>query len=125
MKFFSFLSHKSVYVNFLFIKFFRKPKSFAFFHPYCDAGGGGERVLWKAVTALQKKFLLVKYKQLIFLIFSFKEKLRLIIYTGDFNVSPSEIILNAEHRFNICVDLNSIEFIYLRLIFNILFIELF
>uniref|UniRef100_A0A8C8RJR5 ALG11 mannosyltransferase N-terminal domain-containing protein n=1 Tax=Pelusios castaneus TaxID=367368 RepID=A0A8C8RJR5_9SAUR len=27
----------------------------AFFHPYCNAGGGGERVLWCAIRALQKK----------------------------------------------------------------------
>ena len=27
----------------------------AIFHPYCNAGGGGERVLWCAVRALQKK----------------------------------------------------------------------
>ncbi|NP_898965.1 GDP-Man:Man(3)GlcNAc(2)-PP-Dol alpha-1,2-mannosyltransferase isoform 2 [Mus musculus] len=27
----------------------------AFFHPYCNAGGGGERVLWCALRALQKK----------------------------------------------------------------------
>ncbi|CAH1267923.1 ALG11 [Branchiostoma lanceolatum] len=26
-----------------------------FFHPYCNAGGGGERVLWCAVRALQEK----------------------------------------------------------------------
>lgn len=26
-----------------------------FFHPYCNAGGGGERVLWVAVRAIQKK----------------------------------------------------------------------
>ena len=24
-----------------------------FFHPYCNAGGGGERVLWCAVRAIQ------------------------------------------------------------------------
>ena len=27
----------------------------AFFHPYCNAGGGGERVLWCAIRALQTK----------------------------------------------------------------------
>lgn len=27
----------------------------AFFHPYCNAGGGGERVLWCAINAMQKK----------------------------------------------------------------------
>jgi alpha-1,2-mannosyltransferase len=25
------------------------------FHPYCNAGGGGERVLWCAIRALQVK----------------------------------------------------------------------
>lgn len=25
------------------------------FHPYCNAGGGGERVLWCAIRALQKQ----------------------------------------------------------------------
>lgn len=32
-----------------------KQLSVAFFHPYCNAGGGGERVLWCAVRALQNK----------------------------------------------------------------------
>lgn len=26
-----------------------------FFHPYCNAGGGGERVLWTAIRALQNR----------------------------------------------------------------------
>jgi len=26
--------------------------TFAFFHPHCSAGGGGERVLWKSIEAL-------------------------------------------------------------------------
>lgn len=30
----------------------RRPIVIAFFHPYCSAGGGGERVLWKAVQVL-------------------------------------------------------------------------
>lgn len=30
----------------------RKKKLIAFFHPHCSAGGGGERVLWKAIQAL-------------------------------------------------------------------------
>lgn len=28
----------------------------AFFHPYCNAGGGGERVLWCAIRALQSRY---------------------------------------------------------------------
>jgi alpha-1,2-mannosyltransferase len=27
-----------------------------FFHPYCNAGGGGERVLWAAIQAIQKRY---------------------------------------------------------------------
>lgn len=27
----------------------------AFFHPYCNAGGGGERVLWVAIKALLRR----------------------------------------------------------------------
>jgi hypothetical protein len=41
-----------------------------FFHPYCDAGGGGERVLWTGVRALRKRFPAAK----------------LIVYTGDLEV---------------------------------------
>lgn len=26
------------------------------FHPYCNAGGGGERVLWGAIQAIQKEY---------------------------------------------------------------------
>lgn len=32
----------------------KKPKVFAFFHPYCSGGGGGERVLWKIIQNLQR-----------------------------------------------------------------------
>lgn len=35
--------------------------SVAFFHPYCDAGGGGERVLWCALRALQNKYPQYRY----------------------------------------------------------------
>lgn len=31
-------------------------KLVAFFHPYCTSGGGGERVLWTAIYAMQTKF---------------------------------------------------------------------
>jgi len=34
-----------------------KPLVIGFFHPYCNAGGGGERVLWIAVQALQKRYI--------------------------------------------------------------------
>lgn len=31
-------------------------KLVAFFHPFCNAGGGGERVLWQALKVLHQKF---------------------------------------------------------------------
>jgi len=34
----------------------RSPLIIGFFHPYCNAGGGGERVLWIAVQALQRRW---------------------------------------------------------------------
>ena len=33
----------------------KKPVTIGFFHPYCNAGGGGERVLWTAIRALQTR----------------------------------------------------------------------
>lgn len=42
----------------------------AFYHPHCSAGGGGERVLWKAVEGLGE-------------LRDAGMKLRVIIYTVD------------------------------------------
>jgi alpha-1,2-mannosyltransferase len=47
----------------------------AFFHPYCDRGGGGERVLWTFVKLIQETYPNVKCA----------------IYTGDVSMSPEEI----------------------------------
>ena len=33
----------------------KAPVVIGFFHPYCNAGGGGERVLWTAIRALQNR----------------------------------------------------------------------
>lgn len=69
------------------------------FHPYCNAGGGGERVLWCAVRALQHKF---------------GSKIHIKIYTGDMNVSSEEILRNATRVFNITVDEKNIDFVFLQ-----------
>jgi len=68
-----------------------------FFHPYCNAGGGGERVLWCAVRALHKRYDFVK----------------IVIYTGDTDATPDEIIQKAKERFNIDIN-GQVHFIYLR-----------
>lgn len=67
------------------------------FHPYCNAGGGGERVLWVALQALQKKF----------------ENAKFYIYTGDVHVAPLEILEKVKKVMNIEIGKN-VEFIYLR-----------
>lgn len=69
------------------------------FHPYCNAGGGGERVLWCAVRALQQKF---------------GNKIHIKIYTGDLHVSSEQILRNATKVFNIMLDESNIDFVFLQ-----------
>lgn len=69
----------------------------AFFHPYCNAGGGGERVLWCALRALQKKYPEATY----------------VVYTGDVNVTDQQIIEGASQRFNIRLT-HPVKFVFLR-----------
>ncbi|XP_071951298.1 GDP-Man:Man(3)GlcNAc(2)-PP-Dol alpha-1,2-mannosyltransferase-like [Antedon mediterranea] len=74
-----------------------QPVVVGFFHPYCNAGGGGERVLWCAIQALQRRYSFV----------------RCVVYTGDQNVTGEEIILKAKQRFNITVE-KPVEFVFLK-----------
>lgn len=58
---------------------FSKPLVIGFFHPYCNAGGGGERVLWAAIrTTLQTQ-----------------PNAFCLVYTGDTDVSKNDIIERA------------------------------
>jgi len=47
-----------------------------FFHPFCNAGGGGERVLWAAIRATQQRW----------------PEAVCVVYTGDHNVDKDQII---------------------------------
>lgn len=69
----------------------------AFFHPYCSAGGGGERVLWCAIRVILKRY----------------NKSKVILYTGDINATPAQILMKAKNTFNIVIDPQKIEFVYL------------
>ncbi|EHB13090.1 Asparagine-linked glycosylation protein 11-like protein [Heterocephalus glaber] len=69
----------------------------AFFHPYCNAGGGGERVLWCALRTLQKKYPEAVY----------------VVYTGDVNVSGQQILEGAFRKFNIRL-IHRVQFVFLR-----------
>ncbi|KAL7268568.1 asparagine-linked glycosylation protein, partial [Rhizina undulata] len=68
-----------------------------FFHPYCNAGGGGERVLWAAIRATQDKY----------------PNVMCVVYTGDQDASEATIISQVEHRFDIKLDPERLNFMYL------------
>ncbi|CAO4371992.1 unnamed protein product [Caenorhabditis nigoni] len=76
----------------------RKSKTVAFFHPYCNAGGGGERVLWAAIRTMQKKFPDRKF----------------YVYSGDTDATKEQILLKARQRFGIELDPTNVHFIYLH-----------
>lgn len=75
--------------------------SVGFFHPYCNNRSGSERILWTAIESIIKKY---------------KHDIQIIIYIGDNDSTPEEILQSAKKYFDI--DLNayqsSITFIYLH-----------
>ncbi|KNE71303.1 hypothetical protein AMAG_15543 [Allomyces macrogynus ATCC 38327] len=73
------------------------PTTIAFFHPFCHAGGGGERVLWMAVRTVQHRW----------------PKARCVVYTGDVGITATDILDHAENRFDLTVDRKRVEFEYL------------
>ncbi|XP_047328139.1 GDP-Man:Man(3)GlcNAc(2)-PP-Dol alpha-1,2-mannosyltransferase-like [Impatiens glandulifera] len=60
-------------------------KAVAFFHPYTNDGGGGERVLWCAVKGVQEE----------------RPDLDCAIYTGDHDASPDSLMARAVDRFGV------------------------
>ncbi len=75
-----------------------RPVVVAFFHPYCNAGGGGERVLWHSIQALQRRYSFV----------------RCVVYTGDRSASPQDILGRVQQRFGLYL-VGEVQFVYLRL----------
>lgn len=68
-----------------------------FFHPFCNAGGGGERVLWAAIRATQRQY----------------PNALCIVYTGDHEVDKDLMLGNVKNRFNIDLHAPRITFLYL------------
>ncbi|KAK2066445.1 hypothetical protein P8C59_000268 [Phyllachora maydis] len=68
-----------------------------FFHPFCNAGGGGERVLWAAIRATQRRW----------------PKAKCVVYTGDHDVNKATMLSRVEMRFNIRLHRPTIAFLYL------------
>ncbi|XP_012271108.1 GDP-Man:Man(3)GlcNAc(2)-PP-Dol alpha-1,2-mannosyltransferase [Orussus abietinus] len=75
----------------------QKETVIAFFHPYCNASGGGERVLWAAIKTIQTNY----------------PNVHIAVYTGDLDADPEQILKKAENAFNIQLKPN-IKFIYLQ-----------
>ncbi|KAH6936566.1 hypothetical protein HPB50_019176 [Hyalomma asiaticum] len=73
-------------------------QTWGFFHPYANACGGGEKVLWSAVRAIQEKY----------------PSHHCIVYTGDHGVSADEIMEKAEKRFNVMLKKSTVHFVFLR-----------
>ncbi|EGP82888.1 putative secreted alpha-1,2-mannosyltransferase [Zymoseptoria tritici IPO323] len=69
----------------------------AFFHPFCNAGGGGERVLFAAILATQQRY----------------PNALCVVYTGDHDASRDQILANARNRFNIHLQPSRVVFLYL------------
>ncbi|OAG07593.1 UDP-Glycosyltransferase/glycogen phosphorylase [Paraphaeosphaeria sporulosa] len=68
-----------------------------FFHPFCNAGGGGERVLWAAIRATQKRW----------------PEAVCVVYTGDHDVDKAAILKRVKDRFNIHLHPPTVHFLYL------------
>jgi alpha-1,2-mannosyltransferase len=51
-----------------------------FFHPFCNAGGGGERVLWAAIRATQLRW----------------PEAVCVVYTGDHDASKEQIVKRVQ-----------------------------
>ncbi|KAF5024053.1 hypothetical protein F66182_3901 [Fusarium sp. NRRL 66182] len=68
-----------------------------FFHPFCNAGGGGERVLWAAIRATQDRW----------------PNAKCVVYTGDHDVTKDAILSLVKTRFNIELHAPTITFLYL------------
>ncbi|XP_043249987.1 GDP-Man:Man(3)GlcNAc(2)-PP-Dol alpha-1,2-mannosyltransferase [Colletes gigas] len=75
----------------------RKETVVGIFHPYCNAGGGGERVLWAVISAIQTRY----------------SNVHIIVYTGDLDADSEQILNKTEKVFNIKAR-HKIEFMYLH-----------
>jgi len=69
-----------------------------FFHPFAHAGGGGERVLWCAIHAVQ----------------AHHPGVHCVVYTGDVDVPKSKFLEQAKDRFGVALDPSSVHFVYLQ-----------
>ncbi|KAH9000600.1 mannosyltransferase [Lactarius hatsudake] len=75
-----------------------KKKFIGFFHPYCNAGGGGERVLWTAVALMQRT----------------EPDVISVVYSGDTDATKEQIIAKVKARFDITLAQDTLHFVFLE-----------
>ena len=80
-----------------------RKRAVGFFHPYTNDGGGGERVLWCAVKAIQEE----------------SPDLDCVVYTGDHDASPQSLTGRALDRFGVKL-LNRPKVLSLSLSFSLI-----
>ncbi|KAJ3315948.1 hypothetical protein HDV04_000155 [Boothiomyces sp. JEL0838] len=68
----------------------------SFFHPFCDSGGGGERVLWTAIDAIQQSY---PQKEIVIYIWS--------------NADTDNLLDRVEKQFGFVLDADRIMFLKL------------
>ncbi|KAF3077613.1 hypothetical protein CFAM422_000815 [Trichoderma lentiforme] len=66
-----------------------------FFHPFCNAGGGGERVLWAAIRATQDRW----------------PRAKCFVYTGDRTLTKGAVLNRIKTRFNIELHAPTVQFL--------------
>ncbi|ORX98574.1 UDP-Glycosyltransferase/glycogen phosphorylase [Basidiobolus meristosporus CBS 931.73] len=67
------------------------------FHPYCNAGGGGERVLWVAIRAIQEKY----------------PNAVCVVYSGDIEMTKQGILDKVRDNFGIELNHSTLCFKFL------------
>ncbi|KAN0139176.1 mannosyltransferase [Lactarius tabidus] len=75
-----------------------KKKFIGFFHPYCNAGGGGERVLWTAIALMQRT----------------EPDVISVVYSGDTDATKEQIIAKVKARFDITLAPDTLHFVFLE-----------
>lgn len=73
-------------------------ETIGFFHPYAYAGGGGERVLWCAIKAVQQHH----------------QGVHCVVFTGDVGVTPAAFLQSARTRFGVQLQADTVHFVFLK-----------
>ena len=79
----------------------RRPRIFTlgFFHPYADAGGGGERVLWHSMDAILSR----------------NRSMKCLVWTGERDRTKDQILDKVKARFGLDLPRTRVTFVFLRL----------